>query len=254
MPKRFTDTDKWDRPWFRNLPNNYKLLWFFVLDKCDISGVWYVDFEMAQFQIGQKIDRKMSETLFEKQIEINGDRWLIRDFIPFQYGALTEANRIFKNVSAKLGAFKEGAYIPHLYPILSPIDGAKDKDKDKDKDGLVVKEGGVGETITPPKDTDSPKPDKPLTDVQRIVLAYKIVTGYPKEDQAWDKLNFARCAKSAKALLEFMGNWGDSVDCVEFVFNRLNSKGLTVTLETIVRHAADFKRDLGEKRQKKEII
>lgn len=130
MAKRFTDTDKWDRPWFRNLPNQYKLLWCFVLDKCDIAGVWYVDMEMASFQIGTKLDKTKAESVFEKQIESRGERWLIRDFIGFQYGSLEASNKIYKNVIAKLNVFKEGASIPHP----SPIDGVMVMDKEKDKE------------------------------------------------------------------------------------------------------------------------
>lgn len=129
MAKRFTDTEKWDRPWFRSLKNNYKLLWCFVLDKCDIAGVWYVDFEMATFQIGSKFDRKEAENVFQKQIEVNGDRWLLKDFIPFQYGSLEASNKVYKNVNAKLLNFKEGASMPHT----SPIDGVMVMVKEKDK-------------------------------------------------------------------------------------------------------------------------
>jgi len=130
MSKRFTDTEKWDRPWFRSLKNHYKLLWCFVLDKCDIAGVWYVDLEMATFQIGSKFDRKEAENVFQKQIEVNGDRWLLKDFISFQYGSLEASNKIYKNVTAKLLSFKEGAYMTHP----SPIDGVMVMDKEKDKD------------------------------------------------------------------------------------------------------------------------
>lgn len=130
MSKRFTDTEKWDRPWFRKLPNEYKLLWIFILDRCDIAGVWYIDFEMVQFQIGVKIEREKSEELFSKQIEVKSDRWLIKDFISFQYGILSESNKIYQGVSAKLNTFKEGASIP----LQRGINGVKDKDKVKDKE------------------------------------------------------------------------------------------------------------------------
>ncbi len=234
MAKRFTDTDKWDRPWFRNLAMQYKLLWFFILDRCDIAGVWYVDMELAAFQIGFKFNRQKSEEAFEKQIEIKGERWLVKDFIPFQYGSLDESNKVYRSVSAKLLAFKEGALEGHK----SPIQGGKDKDKEKDtvKD-KEKEEGGVGEETKP----------LPLTDIQKIVTCYKMVSGYPKDDKAWDKLNFARCSKSAKQLLEFMGNWKDAADCIEDVYEKFTAKGLTVTIETAVKHASEWKMDKSEK-------
>ena len=143
MSKRFTDTDKWERPWFRNLPSEYKLLWSYVLDKCDIAGIWYVDLELASFLLGFKYDRNISEGALNKQIEIHGDRWLIKDFIPFQYGNLTDSNKLFFNVQRKLSEFKDGAYMGHK----SPINGVKVMDKDKDNSPSFSLERGVGETI-----------------------------------------------------------------------------------------------------------
>ena len=78
-------------------------------------------------------------------------------------------------------------------------------------------------------------------------MAFKMLQGYPKDDKAWDKLNFSRFASSAKRLLEFMGNWQDAVDCEQEIYERLTAKGLTVTLETITKHAADWKKDKQEK-------
>jgi len=138
MAKRFTDTEKWDRPWFRGLPLQYKLLWIFILDRCDIAGVWYVDMGLAAFQIGFKFDRLKAEKVFEKQIQINGERWLIKDFIPFQYGSLEASNKVYRSVSAKLLAFKEGALEGHISPSNGSMVMVMDKEKDK--------EGGVGET------------------------------------------------------------------------------------------------------------
>lgn len=141
MSKRFTDTEKWERPWFRKLPNEYKLLWCYVLDRCDIAGVWYVDMEMASFLIGSQIDRAKAEELFSKQIRVNDNRWLIVDFIPFQYGDLQESNKVFKSVSIRLASFKDGASMPHL----CPTGGAKDKDKDGfNINTTPLKEGGSG--------------------------------------------------------------------------------------------------------------
>lgn len=231
MAKRFTDTEKWDRPWFRKLPLHLKLLWLFILDRCDVAGVWYVDMEMADFLIGFSFKREETEKSFEKQIEVKGDRWLIKDFVSFQYGGMNPENKLYRNVSAKLSCFNNGAYMPHK----CPINGAKDKDKDRDKEKVKEKGEGSGEGV------------KILTDVQKVVTVYKIASGYSKEDPAWDKLNFARCSKSAKQLLDFIGNWKDAGNCIQDVYEKLTAKGLTVTLETVAKHAADWKKDKQEK-------
>lgn len=41
--KRFTETSKWDDPWFRQLPGAQKLLFLYVADRCNNAGFWEVD-------------------------------------------------------------------------------------------------------------------------------------------------------------------------------------------------------------------
>lgn len=100
MAKRFTDTDKWKKPFIRALDAPYKLLWFYILDDCDHAGIWQVDFEVAQIRIGQQVDHKKAMLIFGDRIEIfdDGKKWFLRDFIEFQYGQLTEKNRLHQSV------------------------------------------------------------------------------------------------------------------------------------------------------------
>ena len=132
MSKRFTDTEKWERPWFRKLPLKHKLLWCYVLDKCDQAGVWYVDFELAGFIIGETFDRNEAEGLFSKQIKVFGDRWLVTDFAEFQYGSFRESPHPFhRKLVGIIDRVSEG----YKWGINTLQD--KDKDKDKDKKGSV---------------------------------------------------------------------------------------------------------------------
>lgn len=131
MAKRFTDSEKWNRPWFRQLPPAYKALWILMLDKCDIAGIWYVDFELASFMIGEKISPDKAKSLFGKQIKVLdcGSRWLINGFTEFQYGKLKPNNNLHNAVLAKLELINSGANVG----LNSPSEGDKDKDKEKDK-------------------------------------------------------------------------------------------------------------------------
>ena len=139
MSKRFTDTEKWKRPWFRSLPIEYRLFWLYICDNCDISGIWYVDVSLASFLIGAEIEIEKAKMHLAKQIsEIeNGQRWLIKDFIPFQYGKLTLNNNLHRSIMATLSLRgMAGAYMG----LVSPTPGAKVKDKVLDKDKVKVKD------------------------------------------------------------------------------------------------------------------
>lgn len=142
MSKRFTDTEKWRRPWFRALSHAYRLFWLYICDNCDIAGIWYVDIGLASYLIGIEIDPKIAREQLNKQItELDGgSRWLINGFIEFQYGKLTLNNNLHRSIMATLklrgmaGAYKG---------LASPRPGAKVKDKDKVKVKDKVKARGV---------------------------------------------------------------------------------------------------------------
>jgi hypothetical protein len=144
MAKRFTDTKKWERPWFRELSPKYQRLWLFVLDCCDVAGVWYEDFKLAEFMLGERFKRDDVLLAFQKQVKVNGSRWLIRDFIDFQYGGLKEENKLYSTLLKHLEAFENGKTDPPSIPHPSPIDGVKEKEKDGFERGIRDR-GGVGE-------------------------------------------------------------------------------------------------------------
>lgn len=113
MAKRFTDTDKWRKPFFKGLPVAYKVLWLYLLDDCDIAGIWICDFEVARLRTGEDISEHRAIEIFGNHIKVfdDGRRWLIRDFIEFQYGELSPKNRMHSAVikllqNSRLGPYK----------------------------------------------------------------------------------------------------------------------------------------------------
>jgi hypothetical protein len=139
MAKRFTDTNKYKKPFIRGLLGPYKLLWDYLYHECDHAGIWIVDFEIAQIYLGKDmlINKRDALKYFnsdeEKIIEINdGKKWFIPSFIEFQYGTLIESNRATLSV---INILKKYNLLEKLNKgHISSLEGAKDKDKDKDKD------------------------------------------------------------------------------------------------------------------------
>lgn len=146
MAKRFTDTDKWKKKWFRKLPVEYKVLWQYLTDNCDKCGIWEVDFELAEIFIGKELDVEKVKNEFKKQfIELdNGKRWFIKDFIEFQYGTLNPNNPAHKNVYKELLGRnllnKDGTLKELPSPSIVPLQGAKAKDKEKEETKEEIKE------------------------------------------------------------------------------------------------------------------
>ncbi len=148
MAKRFTDTDKWKKPFIRGLEAPYKLLWLYILDDCDHSGMWQVDIEVAEIRLGETLTIEKAKEFFAEKIQIfdDGEKWFIPDFIEFQYGKLNEENRAHKSVINLLSKYENKG-------LTSSLQGAKDKEKDKDmvkvKDKVKDKEREIIEIIYP---------------------------------------------------------------------------------------------------------
>jgi hypothetical protein len=49
MAKRFIDTKIWDKSWFRKLDPKDKLIWIYILTKCDHAGIFDADWEAMAF-------------------------------------------------------------------------------------------------------------------------------------------------------------------------------------------------------------
>jgi hypothetical protein len=150
MAKRFTDTNKYKKPFIRGLQGAYKILWDYLYHDCDHAGIWIVDFEIAQIYIGEDMPINKEDALKyfnegeNRIIEIdNGSKWFIPSFIEFQYGELKETNRAHLSVITILTKYK-------LYknkPLKSPLKGVKDKDKVKEMVKDKVKELNLTENF-----------------------------------------------------------------------------------------------------------
>ena len=145
MAKRFTDTEKWKKPFIRLLKAPYKLLWLYICDDCDHSGIWQVDIEVAEIRIGEKLDYNKAIIFFnDKIIPLdNGAKWFIPSFIEFQYpSGLSENNKAHTGIIKNLERYKNE--IENYKPLESPLQGdkvmvmVKDKVMDKDKVQVIM--------------------------------------------------------------------------------------------------------------------
>ena len=63
MAKRFTDTNKYKKPFIRGLQGAYKLLWDYLYHDCDHAGIWIVDFDIAQVYLGADMPVNRADAL-----------------------------------------------------------------------------------------------------------------------------------------------------------------------------------------------
>lgn len=133
MAKRFTDTEKWKKPFIRGLQGPYKLLWLYICDDCDHAGIWQVDMDVASIRIGETLDKEKALASFGDKIVIfdNGHKWFIPSFLEFQYpSGLNPDNRAHSSIIHLLE--KYNLKISSNKPLTSTLQGRKDMDMVKD--------------------------------------------------------------------------------------------------------------------------
>lgn len=101
---------------------------------------------------------------------------------------------------------------------------------------------------------ERPPPDKPLTDIQKTIRVFKVCQGVDVGDKVWDREFFSRYSRAAKSLLNLLGDWRTAGNCIQDVYERLTSKGLTVTMETVIKHAVEWRKDKQEREAKRGVL
>jgi len=151
MAKRFIDTKLWDKAWFRKLSPESKLLWIYIITKCDHAGILDEDWEAASFFIGYKInDNLIPPVIQEKMVRLkNTNQYFIPSFIEYQYGILRINSKPHLSVIKRLEEKGLNNYLQRV--MLTPKDKDKDIDIDKRQYKFIEK---VNEVIKEKKYTN----------------------------------------------------------------------------------------------------
>lgn len=86
--KRFTDTEIWDKLWFRKLTPRLKALWKYLCDRCDSAGVLDADWEAMGFYIGEPCSEADLEH-FNGNVVMRKGNIFLPQFAEFQYTRLS---------------------------------------------------------------------------------------------------------------------------------------------------------------------
>lgn len=96
--KRFTETNKWRDPWFRNLSSPAKMLWWYVCENCDAVGLIDLDVRLASTDCGLKITPSAVVEIASRLEHVGGSKFFIPQFIPFQYGSVSVSCPAHKSI------------------------------------------------------------------------------------------------------------------------------------------------------------
>lgn len=128
MAKRFIDTKLWDKSWYRKLTPVQKLIWVYIITKCDHAGIFDADWDAMSFFIGLNEEssfNKLPDAIKNKMTPIKDDQYFIPSFIEYQYGSLRINSKPHLSVIKRLEEKGLNNYLQRVMVTL------KDKDKDK---------------------------------------------------------------------------------------------------------------------------
>lgn len=180
MPKRFTDSRKWDDDFFAELTPKYKLLWLYMLDACDHAGLFKVIKKNINFHLDGEYDLdEILEIFKDKIIVVEEKLWFIPNFITFQYGNIDSGNSVHESVIKLL---REKGLLNSFKRVSKGLANPCQRDKDKDQ----LKEQVQEQVQIQDQDKDKdPEIDKILLDTN-INLSYsyeQFKSKYPRNKQ-----------------------------------------------------------------------
>ncbi len=144
MGKRFTETNKWDDPWYIDLPTDSKVFWQYLCDKCDNAGVIDISERHAKFLLNcEREIPELIDSLGNRIKKLENGKYFITSFVQFQFGQLRPESNLHKNVILLLE--KHGLYELFFEGKLTLNEGLK-KGTSKGKGNSKGKGEGKGKS------------------------------------------------------------------------------------------------------------
>lgn len=102
---------------------------------------------------------------------------------------------------------------------------------------------GLVKPIAPKSEPRAPAPYKPPeTPLQKFLVGIKILQGFEATNREWDATYFKRYGRAGSDMLKFFeGDWRSALQCAEEIIKEMESKSLSWTVETLVKHAPHWK-------------
>jgi len=85
MAKRFIDTGLFEDPWFMGLKKDAKILWIYLITKCDHAGIYEKNESLCKFQTGIDNFNETLKQLTNRCLTVNERYIFMPKFLNYQY-------------------------------------------------------------------------------------------------------------------------------------------------------------------------
>jgi len=91
------------------------------------------------------------------------------------------------------------------------------------------------------------------TPLDRLTITVKILSGVEEDNRAWDTIFYGRTKKTVKLIYEYftLSKLNDKIEpeilsskFIEDIVNIMKIKGLSWTIETLIKHLPDWERQI----------
>jgi hypothetical protein len=188
--KRFVETDRWKKPWYRKLSPELKCYWSWLTDNCDCAGIIEVDIEVAALQVGVKSLPDPCEA-FPGKVELIDGKHFVRDFVRFQNGPeLNPSNNAHKGILKRLQSIGIES-VPE--ESISPT-------------------GGAAEGLTSPPSKGKGNGSSKGKGTEKECIEHAVSIGLPESDGSWFFYSMEACGwtrnnKPLKSWRAHMSAW-----------------------------------------------
>jgi len=142
MAKRFIDTEMFEDSWFMKLKPDLKLLYIYLITKCNHAGIIELNVELIEFQTGLKSILTLIEQLGNRCLRVREDLFFLPKFIKFQYPNFPKSKvkqqESAVNILVSFGLFSNGK-LTVMQELGNSYDNVIDNDNVNDN-GNIKKE------------------------------------------------------------------------------------------------------------------
>jgi hypothetical protein len=139
MAKRFIDTGLFDDPWFMDLSIDAKILWIYMITRCDHAGIIELNQKMVKLQTDINSLDTVIEQLGNRIVTLSERLYFIPKFITFQYPGFPDSKAKAQESAIKiLQKYSSNSAVRHTLSQQLPNCYGNGNGNGK--------EGGVGET------------------------------------------------------------------------------------------------------------